>query len=158
MINQEEILNVTTDTFVPASAAGTGTITTNGVYWSTSSSDQLKVGDYVVDATQGESRKVKTVNRAGTGGILEDAFTADLSAIALNLISKEDAKVITLGIAADQGGNTTVDGKTVTSGGSINFASTPKKSDLGLGYVKPKWVLGATTGACTALIERFRNA
>lgn len=157
MAKQEEILNITTDTFVPAAAAGTGTVTTNGIYLSLSSANSVKAGDYITDATQGEARKVTYVSRNGEYGTIDEAFTSDLSALALTLIDKEEVKIVTLGVAADEGSDTTVDGKTLKSGSSTNFGDTPNKADTGTRYVKPKYIGGSTTGACTVVIERFGN-
>ena len=46
------ILNITTDRFVPATVVASGTVTTNGAIFETSASDQVKVGDYITDASQ----------------------------------------------------------------------------------------------------------
>lgn len=158
MANQEEILNITTDTFIPADAAvAATTVTTNDIYFSVSVANAVKVGYFITDSSQKESRKVTYVDRAGTNGTIESAFSSDLSALALRVIDKEDCKIVSLGIAADQSTDTEIDGKTLTSGSSVNYSTTPNKSDTGTRYIKPKYVEGATTGACTAVIERFGN-
>lgn len=152
-----EILNVTTDTFVPAAISATGTITTHGTNFLTSTASQVRVGDYVADATQKESRRVMWINRDGTTGQLNNAFTSDLSTLSLAVIGKEDCKIIGLSISADQSTDIEIDGKTIKDGTSINDFIAEKQASLGYGFVKPVYGEGSTTGAFTALITRFGN-
>ena len=150
--------NVTTDTFIPAALAATGTVTTNGAIFETSTANQVKVGDYIADATQKESRRVKWVNRDGLTGELNSAFTADLSALALTVVAKEDCKIISIGIAADQGVDTKVDGITIKSTTSDNSRFlADRQASLGYGFLAPIYVEGATIGACTVTLTKFRN-
>ena len=151
------ILNITTDTFVPADAAATGTVTTFGEGFTTSESNQVKVGDFITDASQKESRRVEWVERDGVSGRIKSAFTSDLSAVTLRVISKEDAKIINLSIAADQGSDTRINNKTITAGTSVNAPTGDLQGSLGYGFVNPIYVEGSTVGACTALITPFRN-
>lgn len=151
------ILNITTDTFIPADAAATGTVTTFGEGFIISVANQVKVGDHITDASQKESRRVEWVERNGTAGRIKSAFTSDLSALALRVIDKEDCKIINLSIAADQGSDTEIDGATITSGTSINIPTGDRQGSLGYGFVEPVYAEGATTGACTALIVNFSN-
>lgn len=150
--------NVTTDTFIPAASAASGTVTTNGASFITSTADQVKVGDYITDATQKESRRVKWINRDGTTGELNSAFSSDLSALALTVIDKEDCKIIAIGIAADQGVDTEVDGVTITSTTSDNSRFlADRQASLGYNFVPPIYVEGSTTGACTVTVTHFGN-
>lgn len=62
-----------------------------------------------------------------------------------------------LGVAADQGTDTTVGYATVTAGTSINFGDSPINAARGIAFISPVYILGATTGACTVTIQRFKN-
>lgn len=150
--------NVTTDTFIPADAAATGTVDTFGASFITSTADQVKVGDYITDSTQKESRRVEWVERDGVSGLLNSAFTSDLSTTALKVIDKEDCKIIAIGIAADQGVDTEVDGVTITSTTSDNSRFlADRQGSLGYNFVKPIYVEGSTTGACTVTVTNYGN-
>lgn len=155
MTNQEEILNITTDTFVPAEAAAGGTILTSGSTYGITTANALSVGDYITDG--GIARKVISVSRDGLTGSVEEAFPADLAALTtLVKISKEDAKIISLGIAADQGSDVTVGSSQITSGSSVNFSTSSENATRGTSFVRPVFIEG-TAGACTATIQRFAN-
>lgn len=150
--------NVTTDTFIPAASSATGTVTTNGTNFITSSADQVKVGDRIADASQKESRRVKWINKDGTTGELNEAFSSDLSALALTTIDKEDCKIIAISIVADQGTDTEVDGVTLTGGTSDNSRFlADRQASLGYNFVPPIYVEGSTTGACTVAVTNFGN-
>lgn len=150
--------NVTTDTFIPAASAATGTVTTNGMIFTTSSSNQVKVGDRIADASQKESRRVKWINTDGVTGELNEAFSSDLSALTLTVIDKEDCKIIAIGVSADQGTDTEVDNVTIKDGTSDNSRFlADKQASLGYNFVPPVYVEGSTTRACTVAVTNFGN-
>ena len=158
MIDQEQILNVTADGFIPTASAGTGTVTTSGTAFETSTANQYKVGDYMASTDNKEVRKVLFISRDGLYGKIESAFSSDLSAESVEIISKDDSKIIVLGVASDQGSDTTVNGATVTSGTSVNFAVAPINAARGNQFVRPAYIGGSTGGAATVTIQRFSNS
>lgn len=134
---------------VPPSTAGTGTVTTVGAKYTTSADDQLVVGDYIYNGS-GEWRIVTRVDSA-TEGFIDSAFTNDLSGASLKIIKKNDAKISSIGVAADQSAAVPVifnDGTSVTiaSGSTQNWNA----NYLGGEFLKPIEVDGAT-GSGTVL-------
>lgn len=157
MALQDEILNITTDTNVPAASLGVGNVSTKDEYFASVSADNnLQLGDYLVDAS-GNSRKIIQLSADKLNGKLESAFPSDIPTSQILLIRKDDCKIYSMGIAADEGSDTTVNGKILKSGSSINFSSPTGKDAQGTGFVKPKYIEGASAGACTVVIERHRN-
>ncbi len=128
---------------VPPSTAGTGTVTTVGAKYTTSADNQLVVGDYIYNAS-GEWRVVTRVDSA-TEGFIDSAFTSDLTTASLKIIKKNDAKIVSIGIAADQSAAVPVifnDGTALTlaSGSTENWNA----NNSGGEFVNPIEVDGAT--------------
>jgi hypothetical protein len=144
----------TTKETAPLSVAGTGNITTVGTAYTTASADQLQEGDFVVSLTGDEVRLVAKV-LTSTTGVLSEAFTSDLSAVALAYVRKEDIEfVYEISVAADYGSDSEVDGVALKAGTSQTFRM-PELSAFPQGiYLEPKIVDGAT-GNCTVTISKL---
>jgi hypothetical protein len=139
----------TTKDTVPPSTAGTGTVTTSGAKFTTSADNQLVVGDYIYNAS-GEWRIVTRVDSA-TEGFLASSFTSDLSGAALKIIKKNDTKVVSVGIAADQSAAVPIVFNDGTSATLASASSNNYNADHLAGeFVKPIEVDGAT-GSGTVL-------
>ena len=152
---------ITTDDSVPASTAGTGTISTSSVcgagqYITGSSTDftsELERGAYLIDLTNHEVRKVKEVIDDELL-IVDEAFSNDLSGVNLKYVSEEDAQVVYMEIDNTGGSDTTINNvafgadKVFTDGQPDN--KDPRK------LVVPKIVDGATSN-CTVTLTYNRN-
>jgi len=138
----------TTKDTVPASTAGTGNVSTIGTQYTTVSDNQLQVGDWIYDAAQDEARKVVVVTDANNGNI-NKAFSADLSAVSLVIIKKNDAKISSISVSSPSGGASTIyelDGGTsaaLPASTSVNYTA----SDLGQEFLNPISVDGTTNNA-----------
>jgi len=142
---------------VPPSTSGTGTVTTVGAKFTTSADNQLVVGDWVYNGS-GEWRKVVRVDDATTG-FLAESFTSDLSGASLEIVKKNDAKVSSIGISADQGADVPVifnDGTsaTIKSGSSVNYNASDK---IGGEFVTPVEVDGATGSATILYVTKGKD-
>lgn len=135
---------------VPPSSTFTPTMTTVGVHYTLSVADTtLAKGDWVYDAAQDEVRQVLMVESTTTGRLTE-AFSSDLTADTIKRIAKNTAKMVSLSIAADKGGNITVDGVTVASGTSIVRNVNDIDAMSGGQFVTPAVVDGSTNNATVA--------
>lgn len=144
---------------VPAPTAGTGTITTNGVYFTTSAASQLQVGDWVVDESQDEVRRVVELNynEPTTKGKLNAAFSSDLSALSLQYVAVEDINgVYSISISADYGGDAEVNGVALKDGSTLNFSVPEGAAQSGVNPMEPL-VVDGTTNNVTAVVMKTQG-
>lgn len=152
-ITQSLTVYTTKDT-APVSAAFSPTVTTSGVRYTLSTANtDLKVGDYLVDLSQNAVRQVVAVKTSTTGN-LSEAFPVDLSAATVKRISYTDAKVYTISIAADKGGDITVNGTTISSGSSVTFDVPALDAATGSKFVTPVVVDGSVNNATVLVLKR----
>lgn len=158
---RQEYYIVTTDDSVPASTAGTGTISTStvgggGQYIvgsSTSFTDELTRGGYIVDVTNHECRRIKSVID-DENLVVEGSFSNTLSGVDLKYIPKDEIDVIFMEIDNTGGSDTTIDGVTIASGTTRTFGQ-PDNNDPKR-YVTPKIVDGDTSN-CTITLTYSRK-
>lgn len=130
------------DTF-PESSAVAQTATTDGIHYTLSASNtDLEVGDWIYDASQNTARKIATV-QSDTTGTLEEAFPVDLSTTTIRKVDRLDARYKVASVAADKGGNITVDGQTISQGTAIPYEIRQGQS----GYLPPIVVDGSVNNA-----------
>lgn len=135
----------TKDTVPPHTDVATITVTTSGAKYTTSAANTFQVGDYIWSVAGNELRKIVDV-RSTTEGFMESAFSSDLSAVAVDIITKNDAKVASISVAAPDGGSVTIwskngDSSTLPTSTSINRTAAGKD---GGEFCEPIIVDGAT--------------
>tara|TARA_R110000803_G_scaffold94003_1_gene161443 strand:- start:669 stop:1127 length:459 start_codon:yes stop_codon:yes gene_type:complete len=132
---------------VPPSSAFTPTVTSTLTQYTLSTADTtLRAGYWLYDASQNEVRKIKTV-KTTTRGVLEEAFSVNLSATTVKVITDQEAKLVKLSVAADNGGAISINGEAIASGSSINWETSPADQASGARFLEPKVVDGATNSA-----------
>lgn len=142
----------TTKDTVPPSLPFTPTATTVGDQLTISASADLEVGDFIADLAQSEVRKI--VRKTGdTTFRLDSGFTLDLTAATVVRVPKNSAKVGVISIAADKGGDITVNGQTLSSGSSVTFTTSDIERATGSRYVEPVVVDGSANNA-TVVAEK----
>lgn len=92
------------DTF-PASTAGDGTITTNGVRFATTDDNSLSKNDWIYSPTENVCRRITSiVSGVDTKeGTLDAAFPSDLSAENIKIIKSSELKYYSLGVTFSGG-------------------------------------------------------
>lgn len=150
-----QILSVyTTKDTAPASSAFSPTVTTNGVRYTLSgASTDLKVGDWLVDLSQNTVRQVVAV-KTNTTGNLSAAFPSDLVAATVNRIEARDSQAFVVSVAADKGGDITVNGTTISSGSSVTFETPALDAATGSKFVTPVVVDGSVNNATVLVMKR----
>ena len=113
----------TKDSF-PASTAGTGTITTEGVKFTCSADNGLSRNDWIYSPVESKLRKIisfidHTDNKIGR---LEEAFPSDLAAEDIKIVKSHELKYFSFGLVFE-GGAGEVDNESVSEGISLNFVS-----------------------------------
>jgi hypothetical protein len=112
---------------VPASTTKTGTITTDGVYVNGTGTlfrSELKPGDWIVDVSQTECRKVLTIG-TDLNLSIDSAFTNPIVAGALNVV-RSRARMIS--VSNDGGADADVDGVVMKDGAAVTFTTTSKNT------------------------------
>lgn len=157
--NLKEIDGIqTTDDTIPASSSLTPTITASSgsnVFTLSAADSQVTKGAWIYDNTNGELYKVKSIDAAGTTGIIWGTFEDNLSAATVKVIPEADAKVIQLSIAADQGSASSVNGVALADGTSKSWSTIGNGGDVGGRFVEPKIVLGSTDGNASYIYTKF---
>lgn len=119
----DQYLPITSKQTLPASADGTGTISTLGtavIGIGTSFKTEMPLGSWLVDLSANEIRIVKDVT-SDTLARLENAFTSDISASTTpNIIHRKDLGVVAISVKAI-GGDVKIDGYTLQEGESLTF-------------------------------------
>lgn len=142
----------TTKDTVPPSSPFTPTATTVGDQLTVSATSDLAVGDFIADLAQNEVRKI--VRKTGdTTFRLDSGFTLNLTAATVVRVPKNSAKSGIISIAADKGGDVTVNGQTLSSGSSVTFSVSDLERATGSRYVEPVIVDGSTNNA-TVVAEK----
>jgi hypothetical protein len=142
----------TTKDTAPASVAFAPTATTVGNQMTLSAaSTALIVGDYIVDLSQNEVKKV-VYKSDDINYRLDSAFTADLTAATVKRVARNSAKYGMISIAADKGGDISVAGITISSGSSITLSVSELDRATGSKHVTPVVVDGSTNNA-TVLVQ-----
>lgn len=143
---------------VPAPTAGTGTITTDGIYFTTSANNQLQVGDWVIDESQDEVRQVVFLqDGSSTKGTINAPFSSDLSAISLQYVKFEDINgVYEISLAADYGGDAEYNGVALKSGSSVTFR-IPEGAALSSQTPMEPIIVDGTTNSVTAVVSKIQG-
>lgn len=137
----------TTKDTAPASVSFTPAATTSGtsLTLSTASTD-LIVGDYIADLAQNEVRKI-VYQSTTTRFKLDTPFTSDLTAATVVRVPRNQAAVKMISVAADKGGDITLNGTVVANGSSVSIGAPNAWTN-----VSPVVVDGSTNNA-TVLIQ-----
>jgi len=136
---------------VPASSTKTGTVSTAGknvTGTGTLFRSELKPGDWIVDLSQDEVRKVDEI-RDNTFLVLDSAFTADLVGAAL-VVVRSRVKQVSIGNTG--GTNGEIDGVAIIPGQTVNFQKNGKNPD-GKDFIDPVIVDPAST---TIIIQNLK--
>tara|TARA_S200002703_G_scaffold159860_1_gene175128 strand:- start:259 stop:732 length:474 start_codon:yes stop_codon:yes gene_type:complete len=136
-LSTKDTLPLSTSTSVTITAASGG----NEFTLSAGISD-LKAGGWIWDTANDELYKVKSIN--GTTGIIVGTFNDDLTTGAMDYIKTQDADVVFISVAADYGADSAINGVTLKSTTSVNFSSEHLGGQVGVRFVDPIIVDGAT--------------
>lgn len=146
---------VSTLTTAPAPSAGSGTITTTGVYFTTSVANDLKVGDWVFSSTHSQVRMVTYIDDTGKKGMLNAAFAADLAAVALSKIPNLTMQGIWAIIVQVTGTTSIINGLTYNQNSVVPFG-IPTNAEIGAQrVVKPVVIDGTSSKTCNVIIHHF---
>jgi len=139
----------------PRSTAGTGTVTTVGNVFYTSAADQLEPGDWLWSEAGNSVRQVLSIraNTDGKQGKLATAFAADLSAVALKYVRKEDVDgVYEVALSAEEA--TEWNGLAILINTNRTFTAPEGQQTTGGRQMEPVVIDGAV-GDTLAAISRF---
>ena len=156
--NLKEIDGIqTTDDTIPASTSTSSTLSA-----SSGSSDftintadaNFRRGAWIYDATNSELYKIKDMV-SDTEGTIVGTFNDTLSGATVKLVTVDDAKIIQMSIAADQSSASSVNGVALADGTSKSWSTVGNGGDVGVRYVEPKIVLGATDGNVSYIYTKY---
>lgn len=157
--NLKEIDGIqTADDTIPASSALSPTITASSGssnFTLSAASSSVSKGAWLYDDTNYELYRVKDISRDGLNGIIWGTFNDNLAAATIKIITAEDAKIIQMSIAADQGSASSVNGIALASGTSKSWSTVGNGGDVGQRFVEPKIVLGTTDGNASYIYTKF---
>lgn len=139
----------------PRSTAGTGTVTTVGKIFYTSAADQLEPGDFLWSEAGNQVRQVLSIraNTDGKQGRLATAFSADLSAVALKYVKREDIDgVYEIALTAEQA--TEWNGVAILINTNRTFTAPEGQQTSGARRMEPV-VIDGVVGDTLAAISKF---
>ena len=111
---------------IPAGVAKAGTLDSDGLVVIGTGTDfqSLRPGDWIYDAAQVEVRRIESISKTETTQLLNinEAFTADLAAVPLVVVSAPEISTVTLFIKAGLADGV-MDGNTLPSGLKVTVGS-----------------------------------
>ena len=138
---------------IPASANGTGTVSTSGIFVTGTSTlfvSEMSKGSWITDLTNNEIREVDEV-LSDTSAKLKQAFTADLSSVTPNIIAKRDLDIRELSVIiplVNAAGTAyafgEIDGVELESGLPLTFGKASKDTKDTFSYIDP--IIADATG------------
>ena len=133
---------------VPESADGTGTITTQGtvvVGVGTRFLSEMPKGSWLCSLSATEIRKVVSV-QSDTVANIEEAFTAELVAVAPNIIHEDDTGIVTISVCIPSGeADGLVDGEVFPGGVSLTISKDGRMTSSTRDVIDPLIVDGSGT-------------
>ena len=140
---------ITAKQTLPASANGTGTISTLGqsvIGVGTAFKSEMPVGSWLTSLTANEIRKVVSVS-SDTEALLSDAFTVDIAALtAPNIIHGRDCNVKAISVAIKAGlADGEIDGLALANGTGHTWSKDGNSMKANGDYVDPIIVNGTGT-------------
>lgn len=149
-------VQITTLTTVPAGvSSGAVTVTSSGTQFSVSSAElSVKAGDWIFDPTQlagvGQVRKVIQVT-SSTTGILNEAFTVDLTADAVTIIDGDDVSKIWAIDFIAVGTTTLIDGQSFLIRETYRISIPSLAENTVQSQIKPVIVDGTSSKTCNVI-------
>jgi len=141
---------------VPASASGTGTVSTAGTAVTgtgTAFLTELLPGSWLIDFASNEIRLVTAVSD-DTTAYIQQAFTAPLAGVNLAYVDKNNLHAYGISVQVPSTeADITVDGETLYAGTSVSFTKDSRNRSTGRDFVNPI-VVDATGSVAQIIVEK----